>query len=685
MASDSRHDKKNRWLKILVVTLIYFGFCSLSYPQSTKSGTLKVGVYNNPPKVYINDQGKADGLFINILREICSEEVELEFVQGNWADLRKKLETDEIQVLPDVAFSEDRDSLYLINSVPVISSWLEAFVTQNSNVSEIEDFEGLKVGVLKGSVQEIFFSDFPKRQNNMNFQVVPFPSYSQSVKALHENDIDILVASRFFSYSDYMNHEIKTSGLIFRPSSLHFAFSKSVDPSFVTYIDSELSRQKNDPNSYYYKTLNASLNSVSNPIPPYIWWIVGITLLLLLLTLGFLILLRYQVKIKTRALWKRNRQLTRAKEKAEENERLKTIFLQNMSHEIRTPMNGIIGFLELLKKPDLNPEDRDKYIDVVIKSGKRLLTTINNIIEISKINSDQITVHPTPVHIPEIMDFFHSFFEPQAREKGIDLRKKTDAELQHVRVLTDKFILDNILTNLINNAIKFTDKGSVEFGNYRKGDNLVFYVNDTGVGIPKERQKAVFERFVQADLNHTRAHEGSGLGLAIVSAYVKSLEGKFWMRSEVNQGSSFYFSIPFVPVEEKETPPNNENQLTSLSGKKLDILVAEDDSISFLFLSKILDFPEVNLIRAATGQECVDYLRAHPNVNLVLMDVKMPVLDGMEATREIRTFNTEVPILIQTAYSSSEDQEKALESGANDYITKPIEPSRLLELIHKYT
>ncbi len=672
---------------ILLILILFFPVAGVEAQESDPEKKIKVGVYENPPKIFMNEEGKADGIFIDILEILLkNENLEPEYITGSWAEQKEKLVNNEIDLLPDVAYSSYRDSLFTLNNVPVLSSWLEVYSLDHANVQSVLDLENKKLGVLKGSVQEEYFTDYAKNNLQLQYETVSFFDYPASVEGLRQKEIDVLIASRFFYFSKYATGDIVSTGIIFRPSELHFAFPKNVDLSFVRRIDNHLSQLKNDPNSEYYEILNSWYAPVKKTVVPgYLWWLLGFLLLVLVCITLFIIVLRYQVKITTQALRKRNRQLTLAKEKAEENERLKTIFLQNMSHEIRTPMNGIIGFLELLKEPDLNPKDRKKYIGIVIKSGKRLLTTINNIIEISKIDSDQINIHPAPVNIPEVMEFYYSFFEPQARDKKVELKLNQKFGKEEGTILTDKFIFDNILTNLINNALKFTDEGKVEIGNYKKGENLVFYVKDTGQGIPPERQRAIFDRFVQANLNITRPHEGSGLGLAIVKAYVKALNGKIWVESEVNKGSTFYVSIPYTPVK----PVKGEDELATpifeVSDKELTILVAEDDNISYLFIKQILQRPEITLLRARSGKECVDLLRKTPETDLVLMDIKMPEIDGIEATKQIREFNQQVPIIIQTAYTSSGDQEKAVKAGANDYITKPIDKEQLLQLIRKHT
>ena len=240
--------------------------------------------------------------------------------------------------------------------------------------------------------------------------------------------------------------------------------------------------------------------------------------------------------------------LVRAKEKAEESDRLKTAFLANISHEIRTPMNGILGFLELLKNPTLGDEEKNNFIEVVNKSGDRLLRTINDIIEISKIESGQVRADYSSVDIRDVMEYYLKFFEPSAKEKQLGLKIGRQIPSHKSLIRTDRSKIDAALSNLISNAIKFTSSGYVEFGNFMDEGTLVFYVKDTGIGIPPDQMNAVFDRFIQADLNMTKPYQGTGLGLSIIRGYIHLLNGEIWVESEEGKGSIFYFSIPYFLV-----------------------------------------------------------------------------------------------------------------------------------------
>ena len=342
----------------------------------------------------------------------------------------------------------------------------------------------------------------------------------------------------------------------------------------------------------------------------------------------FAVLLHFQVKTRTSMLQQQNEELEIARKRVEESNRLKTVFLQNMSHEIRTPMNGILGFLELMKEPDTDEDQRHQYMDVINKSGKRLLDTITNIIEISKIESGQAIPRLSEVDTVELIHYLYFFFRPQAEEKGLSLELAGYMEGDGAVIETDHHLLESILTNLIHNAIKFTREGKVEFGNYREGNRLVFFVRDTGIGIPEDRHEAVFDPFVQADLNMIRQHEGSGLGLSIVKAYVEMLGGSVRLDSEAGRGSAFRFTVPYKSVARKNEA--QEKNTTVLPGKKLNILVAEDDEFSYQYLETILNHPGYRLLRTTNGKDTIREVRENPDISLVQMDIKMPLMNGLD-------------------------------------------------------
>jgi hypothetical protein len=408
-----------------------------------------------------------------------------------------------------------------------------------------------------------------------------------------------------------------------------------------------------------------------------------------------------------------NSELIIAKEHAEESDRLKSAFLANMSHEIRTPMNGILGFTELLKEPDLSGDQQKYYIGIIEKSGARLLNIINNIIDISKIESGLMKVKNSEINVNEYLDQILTFFNPEANAKNIKLICNPGLPTDEAFLKTDSEKFYAILINLVKNALKYTETGIVEFGyigvvetqciaslhetSLPNHSYLQFFVKDTGIGIPKDRQEAIFERFIQADIVDKMARQGAGLGLAISKAYVEMLKGKIWVESEEENlpagkkgGSTFYFTLPIrtkpkskrndkieILNSVKEVQVNSE-----VSGLK--ILIAEDDELSSEFISIGVRKIANDTINVQTGRGAVEACRNNPDIDLILMDIQMPEMNGYDATRQIRQFNTEVKIIAVTAFALAGDREKSIEAGCSDYISKPIKKDELLEMIQKY-
>ena len=368
-------------------------------------------------------------------------------------------------------------------------------------------------------------------------------------------------------------------------------------------------------------------------------------------------------------------ELVKAKEQAEESDHLKSAFLANMSHEIRTPMNGILGFAGLLKEPKLSGKDQLEYIQIIESSGARMLNILNDIIDISKIESGHIKMDIQESNINQQIEYIYSFFKTDAQTKRLQLAFKNSLSSKESVIKTDREKVFAILTNLVKNAIKFSDKGSIELGYVKKGANLEFFVRDTGIGIAADRQLAIFERFIQADISDKRAFQGAGLGLAISKAYVEMLGGKLWVESVVGEGSTFYFTIPYnTRPEEKEAPGHAGLPVeTETPNKKLKILIAEDDEISEKLITILVNPFRKEVLIANSGTEAVEKCRNNPDIDLVLMDIQMPGLNGYEATRQIRQFNKDVIIIAQTASGLIGDRDKAMEAGCNDYIAKPLD------------
>lgn len=381
---------------------------------------------------------------------------------------------------------------------------------------------------------------------------------------------------------------------------------------------------------------------------------------------------------------KAERHLKQALAKAKESDRLKSAFLSNMSHEIRTPMNGILGFTNLLKEENLSELTKEGYLQIIEKSGKRMLDTINAIIDISKIEAGQAEVIQTHVSVNEILEEQHNFFNLEATSKGLDLIYQPTLTEEQARVITDKHKLESILSNLLKNAIKFTTKGRVHFGCSLKSkmNELEFFVSDTGIGIPKDRVGAIFNRFEQADIEDRSVFEGSGLGLSISKAYVDIQGGKIGVQSEEGTGTTFTFCLPYIQQPKIACDTGkSQNKKEALSSKSWSFIIAEDDEASLMFFKALFKDRSDKIIYTTNGKETIEKFRENPDTDVILMDIKMPEMNGYQATRAIRKFNPDVVIIAQTAHGLKGDKEKAIAAGCNDYITKPINKELLFEII----
>ena len=376
-----------------------------------------------------------------------------------------------------------------------------------------------------------------------------------------------------------------------------------------------------------------------------------------------------------------------AKYRAEESDRLKSAFIANMSHEIRTPMNGILGFTGLLKSSDLSSDQQQKYIKIIEKSGARLLTTINDIMDISKIEAGLVKISLSEININNQTEDLYTFFKPEADKKGLHLLAVNSMPEEDSIVKSDKEKVQSILINLIKNAIKFTKEGFVEFGCSKKGNQLEFYVKDTGVGIPLDRQSYIFDRFIQADIEDKAVYEGSGLGLAISKSYAEMLGGSIALESTEGIGSIFRFTLPYQTDTIKHSVVNIEKPRAFEESEipALKILVVEDDAVAQLYIEELLTDVSKEILLADNGYRALDVFRENSDeIDLILMDIRIPGINGYEVTRKIRESNKDVIIIAQTAFALSGDREKALDAGCNDYISKPLNNKELFVKINKY-
>jgi len=402
-------------------------------------------------------------------------------------------------------------------------------------------------------------------------------------------------------------------------------------------------------------------------------------------------------------------ELTKAKEAAEVSDKLKSSFLANMSHEIRTPMNAILGFARLLKNDHLTKEKKDQYVTIINRSTNQLLSIINDVIDISKIEAGSVELLETTVHLNNLFsEMLMMFHTDSLRKNSINIFIHKGLSNEQSTIITDEVKLRQILSNLITNALKYTNHGKVEFGYKLKQTELQaspqlkdfrhpvdtnnstlvieFYVKDTGIGIPEDKWDSIFNRFTRLEMPSNLKVQGTGLGLSISKAYIKFLGGEIWVESKMNIGSTFYFTIPYKPVKKNEQRLTNTSntEYTDYNWTSFTILVAEDDDTNYKYINELLIETGATVIRAKNGREAFQICQTDTSVNLVLMDVKMPVMNGLESARSIRHNSATLPIIALTAFAMSDDEKQAMEAGCNGYISKPINENKLLSMINTF-
>jgi PAS domain S-box-containing protein len=392
----------------------------------------------------------------------------------------------------------------------------------------------------------------------------------------------------------------------------------------------------------------------------------------------------YEIEAQNEEYRKLNEELHLAKEKAEESDKLKSAFLANMSHEIRTPMNGILGFSQLLSKPNISNAEMLQYINIIDSCGNQLLTIINDLIDISKIEANLITISESETNLNQLLHRQYLLFKQKAEASNLELSYTCYLLEDDSNVKTDSGRVQQIISNLIGNALKFTQKGKIHFGYRIDGNFIEFFVSDTGIGIPKEKHQVIFERFRQIETHLTAKAGGTGLGLSISWAFVEKMGGKLWLDSEPDTGSTFHFTIPYKPLQNFSTnkKPQSLTNLTIPYGTR--ILIAEDDDYNYMFMCEIVEDLKFKIVRVTNGADAVELISQGEQFDMLLLDLKMPVMDGFETARKIRETNSQLPIIAQTAYAFSSDREKALEAGCNDYLSKPIDKNELIKLLTKY-
>ncbi|WP_319480844.1 ATP-binding protein [uncultured Draconibacterium sp.] len=681
-------------MRILLICVIVLTNCYYLNAQ------YKIKASNDyPPFNYTDEDGNLVGFNIDMAKAINRlYNNQIDISGADWQTINTMLEAGEIDGIVGAHYPGYPDNQHLYTRSVINTSHCFFY---NSNYYKNITLELLRTE--KEPVVALWKNDVLVRyvlSINPAAKFVYASDYDQLVELLENEKVSCAIAQRIggmYHVTKLQKDYIKTTNHRILERNMGFMLSpNSIELAAIINNATEVLLSNGEYQRIYDKWL-AEYDNESNGLRDYwrymilISAIVGIIILLLIVINR---ILQARVRSKTQDLQHQldlnseiMKELSRQKNKAEQSDKMKSAFLANMSHEIRTPMNGILGFAELLKTQAYSKEEELQFINIIQQSGDRMLNTINNIIDISKIESENEEVQIKKVDIANIVSELNDFFMVEANEKGIDLIVEPEVKAPLQNFYSDTYKLTSILTNLIKNAIKFTKKGYVKIHYSLSATELILTVSDTGIGIAPEKQKAIFDYFVQADHSHSSGYEGSGLGLSITRGYIKLLNGDINVSSTPGKGTSFTFVLPNLKVvSTPEEPALNETPAEHVdynSDGDLNIIIAEDDEISYNFLCHILSDVSGNLKRVKNGADVVELVRKYPDTDVVLMDIKLPKTNGLEATKQIRAFNKDVYIIAQTAYAQENYKQEAIAAGCNNFIVKPIDKNQLKKILSK--
>jgi len=544
---------------IVIILLVATNF---NPSPSTDGGlVIRVGQYDNPPKIYEDDQGNVIGLFPDLLGYIAVQEGwTMEYVKGTWSECLNRLENNEIDIMVDVAYSDERAEKYDFNNVEILSNWGIIYRKKGSNIESIDDLENKKIAVMEGSIHTEGEGGIKSLVNKwgINCTFIELENYYQVFEILDEGGAEVGVVNRLFGLLNENDYYVEKTPIMFNPRKLMFAFPQNAELNqiLIPRIDEQLLKLKEDPNSLYFQVIDKYIYGHEAIVLPE--WL----LLTLIFTIGLLItfisasfVLNRAVKSRTAELQEahdnlekkvadRTKELEQANIRLKELDQLKSMFLASMSHELRTPLNSIIGFTGWILMGmvgDLNEELR-KQLTMVKNSANHLLSLINDILDISKIEAGKLELTIEKFEIAEVVNDIVNSVQPLAKDKGLKLLHVVP---EGVTLNSDKRRIRQVLINLVSNAIKFTDQGNVQIEvKLLNNNDLEVIVSDSGMGIKKEDMDILFQPFQQIDMSSTKKHEGTGLGLYLCKKILDLLHGDISVKSQFGKGSEFKFIIP---------------------------------------------------------------------------------------------------------------------------------------------
>ncbi len=679
--------KRSLLIPLILFVIFVVSSCSrqkvLSKKQSEwlqQQDTITAAIYPyHPPYQLINSRGEVDGIFTEYL-ELLEKKIGYTFKKNyydTWPGLMNAVKKEEVDIIIEMNPTDIRKSY--------LDFYAQLFESPHVIVTRKDVFYGAKISDFYDRIIVLpkdyaIYENLKQKYPKLNFAIEK--DEITSLEQLNSGKYDAYIGPKAV-----INYLIKTKNLnnlkidgetdfIYNSGIAVFKKNKMLS-RIISKATKSVSREEKQ---------DIVDNWLFNVVTPFyqktkFWIVFSITALALLLTI--LLTNRYlKFKIK-----QKTKELRIAKENAEESDRLKTSFIRNISHEIRTPMNGIIGFSEFLDNPDLTDSERQEYARIIINSGKQLMSIIEDILEISKLRSKQVKVNIEKTNLIVLLKALFSIFEIKAKEKNIELYLENGLPDDQNLVLIDKSKLNKIVSNLLDNAIKFTNEGYVKVYYKIENNHIIISIEDTGIGINPKDQENIFRSFSQSEKEISKNYGGLGLGLTLAKENVALIGGQIRFKSEKGKGTTFTITLPHNPIESNIIKTSTNSEEKSPEQEKQIVLIAEDGEVNFLFLKTVLikmqDYDFV-IHRAKNGKEAVDLCMDNSNIDLVLMDIKMPIMDGYDATKHIKKIRPELPVIAQTAYSTEEDIQKALDAGCDDFISKPVDRKILKPILKKY-
>jgi len=707
--------KRSRFLTSVAILVTLVALATVAWHWFAGAGVqanrraVTVGLYENAPKVYTAENGRPAGLFVELLNEMARlEGWQLRYVSCEWADCLARLEQGQLDLMPDVAFSVERAQHYDFHTVSVANSWSQIYSNPQLKVMSLADLADKRIALLQGGIQQAFLAQL-MASGNYAYRSVPVTSLDQGYAAVIAGEADAVVTNSFFAARNGGKYKLHETPIVFLPSNLYFATAHGRNADLLERIDAHLTAWRHNSDSIYFEALHHAMADPPDMLVPH-WarWLFAALGTALALLIAVSLLLRWQVEQRTRALAQtareledqranlehlvieRTAELAAAKEEAERLTRVKSEFLANMSHEIRTPMNAVLGMLYLALKNELPPGLRNQ-ISKAQGAAHSLLGIINDILDFSKIEAGKLEIEQVEFGLDAVLEQLTDAIGYQAAHKGIEFLIRYDPTIPR-RLIGDPLRLGQILLNLCGNAVKFTEHGEVELSFrclYVNETDLTIQVcvRDSGIGMTPEVQQKLFEKFTQADQSTTRRFGGTGLGLAISKNLAELMGGRIWVEdSRPGKGTTICFTV-HLPIAKAAQARSRE--LVEEAGpllRGIRVLVVDDNEVSRDILTELLRYFHMDVGTAPNGAAALAALQAataNP-YDLVLMDWRMPGMNGDEATQRIHrdaTIPQKPKIVMITAYGREEVLRLAEQAGVDGFLIKPVSPSTLLDTI----